>query len=165
MTDLVVQEAIKKAAIAWVSVDGSPARGLWCVPIDGALFLVSGPGEQAAPGLAGAATAEVTLRGDHGGRIVTFTADVHTVQPGDEEWQAVAPQVGGKRLNAPDPTDALLERWMFDCTLSRLSPAEATAAVARPDLPADSLAEPPRPTPATRATRKPFRLHKVRGKR
>ncbi|MDG4822647.1 hypothetical protein O7635_12380 [Asanoa sp. WMMD1127] len=163
MTDPVVEEAIKKAAVAWVSVDDGPPRGLWCVPIDGALYVVTGIGEQRLPGLVDGATAEVTLRGDHGGRIVTFTADVRRVQPGDDEWNTVAPQVGGKRLNAPGPTEKLLERWAMDCTLCCLSPVGP--AVTRPDLPDDSLAEAPRETPAARVTRKPFRLHKVRGKR
>jgi len=162
MTEAVVEEAIKKAAVAWVSVDGGPSRGLWCVPVDGALYIVTGIGEQQLAGLAGAGTAEVTLRGDHGGRIVTWTADVRRVQPGDDEWNAVAPQVGGKRLNAPGPTDKLVERWAMDCTLSCLSPAEGGPVVTRPDLPDGSLAEPPRETPAARPTRKPFRLHKVR---
>ncbi|MEV0716941.1 hypothetical protein [Asanoa sp. NPDC050611] len=162
MTDPVVEEAIKKAAVAWVSVDGGEPRGLWCVPVDGALYVISGIGEQRLPGLAGATTAEVTLRGDHGGRIVTWTADVRRVQPGDDEWNAVAPQVGGKRLNASGTTDQLLERWAMDCTLSCLSPAADGPVVTRPDLPDDSLAEPPRETPAARPTRKPFRLHKVR---
>jgi len=165
MTEPVVEEAIKKAAVAWVSVDGGPSRGLWCVPVDGALYVVTGIGEQQLAGLAGAGTAEVTLRGDHGGRIVTFPADVRRVQPGDDEWNAVAPQVGGKRLNAPGPTDRLVERWAMDCTLSCLSPAEGGPVVTRPGLPDDSLAEPPRDTPAARPTRKPYRLHKVRGRK
>jgi hypothetical protein len=165
VTDPVVEEAIKKAAVAWVSVDGAAARALWCVPVDGALYLVSGIGEQQAPGLARSATAEVTLRGDHGGRIVTFIADVRRVQPGDDEWNAVAPQVGGKRLNASGPTEKLLERWAMDCTLSCLTAADGAPAVTRPDLPDGSLAEPPRETAATTPVRKPFRLHKVRGKR
>ncbi|GIF70654.1 hypothetical protein [Asanoa siamensis] len=160
MTEPVVEEAIRKAAIAWVSVDGGPAQGLWCVPVDGALYVVTGIGEQRLDGLARAATAEVTLRGDHGGRIVTWTADVRRVQPGDDEWNTVAPQVGAKRLNATGSTELLVERWAMDCTLSCLSPAGAV--VARPDLPDGSLAEPPRETPAARPTRKPFRLHKVR---
>jgi hypothetical protein len=164
VADPVVEEAIKKAAVAWVSIDGGPPYALWCLPLDGALYVVSGRGEQAAPGLAGAATAEVTLRGDHGGRIVTWTADVRRVQPGDEEWNAVAPQVAGKRLNAPSAAEALVERWAMDCLLSRLAPADTTA-VTGADLPDDSGAAPPRDTPATNATRKPFRLHKVKGAR
>jgi hypothetical protein len=161
VNDAVVEEAIKKAAVAWVSVDGGPALGLWCLPLDGGLYVVSGRGEQAAPGLADAGTAQVSLRGDHGGTIVGFTASVRRVQPGDEEWNTVAPQVAGKRLNADGTTEAVVQRWAMECTLSRLEPAGDV--VARPGFPDASGAAPPRETPAAQVTRKPFRLHKVRG--
>ncbi|MEU1685479.1 hypothetical protein [Micromonospora sp. NPDC005707] len=156
-----VDEAMKKAAVCWVSVDGGPAYGLWCLPLEGALLVVSGPGEQSAPGLADAGTAEVTLRGDHGGRIVTWPARVTRLRPGSEEWETAAPLVAAKRLNAPGPSADLVARWAAEgCALQRLSPAGT--AVAGADLPAGSLAEQPRETTAVRATRKPFRLHKVR---
>ncbi|WP_229402750.1 hypothetical protein [Micromonospora okii] len=156
-----VDEAVKKAAVAWVGVAGEPARALWCVPADGSLLVVSGPGEQAAPGLAEAAEAHVTLRGDHGGRIVTWPARVTGVAPDTEEWAALAPTVAAKRLNAPGPTADLVARWAADgCALVRLTPAGEP--VAGDGLPDDSLAEPPRETPAVRAVRKPFRLHRVR---
>ncbi|HEY6594287.1 MAG TPA: hypothetical protein VI011_09280 [Asanoa sp.] len=161
MADAVVDEAIKKAAVAWVSVDDGPARALWCLPLDGSLYVISGHGEQPAPGLAGAATAQVSLRGDHGGRIVTFLAEVRRVQPGDDEWNGVAPQVAGKRLNASAAAEALVETWAMDNPLSCLTPIDDTA-VTRPSLPDDSEAAPPRETPAARVTRKPFRLHRVR---
>ncbi|MFD0788068.1 hypothetical protein ACFQZ8_29510, partial [Micromonospora azadirachtae] len=51
-----VDEVIKKAAVVWVSVSGGLARALWCAPLEGALLVISGPGEQSAPGLAGATT-------------------------------------------------------------------------------------------------------------
>src|SRR6266511_1423140 len=54
-----VEEAMKKAAIAWVSAAGHEQVAVWCLWHEGALFVVSGPGEQPAPGLAGAATAIV----------------------------------------------------------------------------------------------------------
>lgn len=156
-----VDEAMKKAAVAWVSVPGGPALALWCVPLEGALFVVSGPGEQAAPGLAGASEAQVTLRGDHGGRIVTWPAGVTRVEPGSETWTIAAPLVAAKRLNASGPTAELVRRWETDgCALNRLMPAGVP--LAGEALPAGSLAEPPRATPAVRATRKPFRLHRVR---
>jgi hypothetical protein len=156
-----VDEAMKKAAVAWVSVGDGPALALWCVPLEGSLFVVSGPGEQSAPGLADAAQARVTLRGDHGGRIVTWPARVTRLAPGTEAWETSAPLVAAKRLNAPGPTADLVARWAADgCALTRLAPAGAPDA--GPDLPAGSLAEVPRETPAVRATRKPFRLHKVR---
>ncbi len=156
-----VDEAVKKAAVAWVGVAGGPARALWCVPSDGALLVVSGPGEQAAPGLADAVEAQVTLRGDHGGRIVTWPARVTRVAPDTEEWAALAPSVAAKRLNAPSPAAELMRRWAAEgCALVRLTPAGEPAAGDR--LPDGSLAEPPREAPVVRVTRRPFRLHRVR---
>nr|MDT0658261.1 hypothetical protein [Micromonospora sp. DSM 115978] len=156
-----VAEAMKKAAIAWVAAGDGPATGLWCVPLDGALYLVSGPGEQAAPGLTDVTTATVTLRGDHGGRIVTWRAAVSRVSPGTELWTEAAPLVAAKRLNARGATAELVERWAAECVLHRLAPVgEPLAAGAT--LPTDSLAEPPRETGAARRTRNPFRLHRVR---
>ncbi|MGN9774486.1 hypothetical protein ACTMS0_01695 [Micromonospora sp. H33] len=160
-TTPLVEEAMKKAAVAWVAVPGGPALALWCVPLEGALFVVTGPGEQAAPGLADATRAQVTLRGDHGGRIVTWPAEVSRVAPDSEHWESVAPLVAAKRLNAPGAAADLTARWAADgCALNRLAPAGEPLAGAA--LPADSLAEPPRDAPVVRATRKPFRLHRVR---
>ncbi|MEV0155262.1 hypothetical protein AB0H57_16175 [Micromonospora sp. NPDC050686] len=156
-----VDEATKKAAVAWVSVAEGPALALWCMPLEGDLFVVSGPGEQSAPGLADATEARVTLRGDHGGRIVTWPARVTRVAPGSDGWQTAAPLVAAKRLNARGAVADLVARWAADgCALNRLSPAGPPAA--GPDLPAGSLAEPPRGAPVVRVTRRPFRLHRVR---
>ncbi|WP_410810018.1 hypothetical protein [Micromonospora sp. 067-2] len=156
-----VDEAMKKAAVAWVRVSDGPALALWCAPLEGALYVVSGPGEQAAPGLADATEAQVTLRGDHGGRIVTWPARVTRLQPGTGAWDTTAALVAGKRLNATGPTADLVARWAADgCAVNRLAPAGTP--LAGPDLPADAQAETPRETPAVRATRKPFRLHRVR---
>lgn len=160
-----VEEAMKKAAVAWVSVDGGPALAVWCVPLEGGLYVVSGPGEQSAPGLADAATATVTLRGDHGGRIVTWQAEVTRLLPGSERWEANAPLVAAKRLNAPGTATELVERWSTTgCALNHLTPAGAPVAEGR-SLPDGSLAETPRESPAVRQTRKPFRLHRVRRRR
>ncbi|MCI4064111.1 hypothetical protein MRQ36_16490 [Micromonospora sp. R77] len=156
-----VDEAVKKAAVAWVAVAGGPAYALWCLPSDGTLLVVTGPGEQAAPGLADATEAQVTLRGDHGGRIVSWPARVTRLSPGTEEWDAAAPLVAAKRLNAPGPSAELVQRWAADgCALNRLAPAGTPVSGA--DLPADSQAEEPRDASVVRTTRKPFRLHKVR---
>ncbi|TDB77579.1 hypothetical protein [Micromonospora sp. KC723] len=152
---------MKKAAVCWVAVGDGTALALWCVPLEGSLFVVSGPGEQSAPGLADASAARVTLRGDHGGRIVTWPARVTRLAPGTEEWAATAPLVAAKRLNAPGPTAELVARWAADgVALNRLLPAGAPDAADA--LPATSLAEEPRGATVVRATRKPFRLHKVR---
>ncbi|MFX0593982.1 hypothetical protein [Melissospora conviva] len=160
MESPLVAEAIKKAAVAWVSIDDGPAYALWCLPVEGALYVVSGPGEQSAPGLAEAQTAAVTLRGDHGGRIVTWPAAVTRVEPDGEQWQEIAHQVAAKRLNARGSISDLAQRWARECVLTRLAPLGLPTA--GESLPDGSLAAAPRPTPAARRTAKPFRLHRVR---
>jgi hypothetical protein len=162
VTSALVEEAVKKASLAWISVGDGPARGLWCMPFEGALILVSGPGEQAAPGLANATRATVRLRGDTGGLIVVWTAVVARLSPGSEEWLTIAPQLAGKRLNASGTAADLVARWAADgCAVVRLTPADDPATAA-PDLPDDSQAAEVRETPARVDVRKPFRLHRVR---
>ncbi|GIE27866.1 hypothetical protein Ait01nite_009110 [Actinoplanes italicus] len=157
----VLEEAIKKAAVAWISVADGPAYALWCMPVEASLAVVSGPGEQFAPGLAEAQRATVRLRGDHGGLIVVTEATVTRIIPGSDQWTEVAPQLAGKRLNASGGADEVVARWAADdCAVVLLTPATETAS-GTADLPADSHAEPPRDTPARVETRKPFRLHRV----
>jgi radical SAM superfamily enzyme YgiQ (UPF0313 family) len=156
--DALVEEAAKKAAVAWVAVGGRPATLVWCAWLGGALLVVSGEGEQSVPGLAEAQSAEVTLRGDHGGRIVTCTAAVERLTPDGEAWAELVPQLAGKRLNGTGGAEELARGWAERCVVSRLTPTTGSA-----ELPADAQAGPPRPTPATRIPRRPFRLHKVRG--
>lgn len=153
-----VAEAMRKAAIAWVATAGSDSYPLWCLWIDDALFVVSGGDEQPAPGLADATTAIVSARGDHGGRIVSWTADVSRVRPEDEAWPEVAQQLAGKRLNASGTNEALVGLWSTTAVINRLSPANDEIA----PMPDGSGAAPPRQTPAARRTAKPFRLHRVK---
>ncbi|NUO60764.1 MAG: hypothetical protein HOV78_29205 [Hamadaea sp.] len=154
-----VEEASKKAAIAWVAF-GGPAYAVWCLPLEGKLYVVAGPGEQDLPGLADAlaadAPATVSLRGDHGGRIVAFDATVTEIHSNGTEWEAVAPQLAQKRLNASGTTDEVVTRWAETCTIISL---EARETVPTAD---DSEATAPRPASVLRETRKPFRLHKVK---
>ncbi|GAA3335817.1 hypothetical protein GCM10020358_05590 [Amorphoplanes nipponensis] len=161
MTTELVAEAIKKAGIAWINVPGGPPLALWVMPLDGALIVVCGPGEQEAPGLAEASRAEVRLRGDNGGLIVIVEAQVERLAPGSDAWQEIAPQLAGKRLNATGTAEDLVARWAeAGCAVLRLTPLEES--VAAPELPAGSQAEPPRGSPARVRTRRPFRLHRVR---
>ncbi|MEV6350013.1 hypothetical protein [Actinoplanes sp. NPDC051851] len=158
----VLDEAIKKASITWVSVGDGPAYALWCMPVESSLIVVTGPGEQHAPGLTSAPTATVRLRGDHGGLIVTAEATVTRLDHAGEEWAEIAPQLAGKRLNASGPAAEVVARWAATgCAIVRLTPAEGTPVTA-PHLPDDSAAAPPRETPARVETRRPFRLHRVR---
>jgi hypothetical protein len=157
MNPLVV-EAMKKAAIAWLTVGELPAYAVWCLWVDDALYVVSGPDEQPAPGLARASVATVTARGDHGGRIVSWPAAVSRLEPGSELWTTVVPQLTAKRLNSTAGAE-LEQHWAAGCVVNRLVPAGDDL----PELPDGSLAAPVPPTPAARATRRPFRLHRVKG--
>jgi hypothetical protein len=158
----VLDEALKKAALAWVSAGDGPALGLWCMPLEGSLIVVTGPGEQFAPDLPGAEHATVRLRGDNGGLIVVAEMTVARILPGSDDWATVAPQLATKRLNAHGSADEVVARWVeAGCTVLRLTPVEDTA-VSAPELPAESDAAEPRETPARVEVRRPFRLHKVR---
>lgn len=146
-----VAEVTKKAAVVWLSVAGRPAYPLWCLAVDASLYVVTGPGEQPAPGLAPAETARVTARGDHGGRIITWRATVERLEPGSEAWGAVAPQLAAKRLNATDPAAEVAERWARECAVLRLTPT-GDGIEAGEDSHEESEAAAPRPTPASRRT-------------
>lgn len=161
MTHPLIAEALKKAAIAWITVPDAPERALWCLSNDGALWVVTGPGEQTADGLDTATEAWVTMRGEHGGRIVTWPAAVERIDPDGEQWAAVVPQLAAKRLNAPVDLETLLARWAAQCAVVRLTPA-GDPVEAGPTLPDQALTAPPRGGPARRLPRTPFRLHRVR---
>jgi hypothetical protein len=119
-----VNEAMKKAAVAWLVVGDRSAYAVWCLWIDSALYVVSGPDEQPAPGLSRAGTVTVQARGDHGGLIVEWAATVHRVRPETELWATVVPQLAAKRLNSA-PAPALAQRWAERAVVSRLTPIAA----------------------------------------
>jgi len=157
-----VDEATKKAAVAWLTIPGGATGvAVWCLRIEDSLYVVSGPGEQPAPGLASAEACAVSVRGEHGGRIVSWPVTVARVWPQSEEWAAVATQLAGKRLNASGTNEETVARWAESCVVSRLTPA-GDPTEAGPTLSGDSGAAPPRPTPAAQRTAKPLRLHRVR---
>ncbi|MBT8227668.1 MAG: hypothetical protein HKP61_17040 [Dactylosporangium sp.] len=162
-----IAEAAKKAAVAWLTVPGAgQAYPVWSLWANDALHVVTGPGEQTAPGLAeaaaGSAEAQVTMTGDHGGRVVRWPATVAVLPADGEDWAAIAPQLAGKRLNAPGGAEQTVRRWAVDCHIYRLTPG-GDPDEAGPTLPDGDLTATPRKTPGTRLPRRPFRLHKVRG--
>jgi len=115
---------MRKAAVAWLEVSGQPPYAVWCLWVEDSLYVVSGPDEQPAPGLAGAGgVVRVSARGDHGCRIVTWPARVSRVRPESEQWAAVVPQLAAKRLNGPSARD-LVGLWARTAVVSRLNPTE-----------------------------------------
>ncbi len=160
MTDPLIEEAAKKAAIAWVAVDGGFDYAVWCLPLDTGLVVVTGPGEQDLPGLETASAVTVSLRGDHGGGIVQYPVIVERVRPESDLWETVTPLLASKRLNASGTAEDLIARWARECAVWSLSPAGDPSAPS-----AESGAAEVRPSSATNTTRKPFKLHRVGRKR
>lgn len=159
-----VFEATKKAGLVWVAVPGQPrATPVWFVwheaESGSAAYVVTGPGEQPAPGLAEATDCAVTVpSADKRSRIVTWAGAVRRVEPGGAEWDDVVPAMLAKRLNLADAETAPT-RWAHECAVLRLTPT-GEILEAGPTLPTDSLAAPPAPSPARTATRVPYTLHR-----
>ena len=87
--------------------------------------MLTGPGEQPLPGLAGAGRVTVTVPSkDTGGLLVSWTAAVSRVAPGGPEWDAVTSLLLAGRLNAmPERGGASpAERWARTCAVYRLAP-------------------------------------------
>jgi hypothetical protein len=142
-----VAEAMKKAAVAWLEVEGHDPYAVWCAWADGGLTVVSGPGEQPAPGLADAERAVVIARGDHGGAIVAWRAVVSRVDPASAQWPELVPALAAKRLNS-EPAAPLAERWAQSNVVSRLVPADDEALTPRT---AERRSAPTRSAPRTRS--------------
>jgi 8-oxo-dGTP diphosphatase len=99
-----VAGATRRAGVVWLTVPGRPraypAWHLWRDP-PGAAYLVTGPGEQPLPGLAGAVRVAVTVPSKESrGTLVTWTAAVSRVEPGSPEWAEVIGPLTAARLNA-----------------------------------------------------------------
>ena len=143
-TPALIAEATRRTGVIWLTVPPSgtafPVWHIWRTagdagpgtadPPPGAAYLVTGPGEQPAPGLAAAGRVRVTVPSKQsGGALVTWTAAVHRVDPGSAEWDAVIGALAAGRLNAVlgpgeiSPAD----RWARSGTVFCLVPvAEGT---------------------------------------
>ena len=77
LAPLLIDEATKKSGLVWV---GTPAAvsPVWLLWHEGSAYVLTGPGEQSADGLAEGAPTTVTVRSkDKGGRLVTWEAGRH----------------------------------------------------------------------------------------
>ncbi|MEU0520044.1 hypothetical protein [Streptosporangium sp. NPDC006007] len=116
----VIEEGAKKSGVLWLSLDRP--RLAWHAWHDGAIYVVTGGGEQELPGLTEAEEVRVTLRSkDNGARLITFEAAVEVVD------QAAAPgavaALARERLNAVDGA-GLTARWAAHSRVVRLTPRE-----------------------------------------
>ena len=121
-----VEDALRRADVVWVGLDGRPPRAVWHAWHDGALWLVTGGQEQELPGADDAASARVVVRarGALAGRAADLTAAVERVAPGDPRWDDAVSVLAPARLNAVDQA-GLPERWAAGSTVLRLVPAPA----------------------------------------
>jgi len=152
-----LDEATKKSGLIWVRPAGERqhSQPVWHLWQDGAAYVLTGGIEQQAPPLAD--RAYVTVRSkDKGSRLLTWVADVVVVEPGSEDWDAVVPNLLGKRLNLPDG-EAAPQRWARECVLYRLTPTGDVTET--PDEPTTHAhAVPPLPSPARSRVPRPWHL-------
>jgi len=136
-TPALVAEATKRAGVVWLTVPPNrTAFAVWHIwrtvdaagqepPPPGAAYLVTGPGEQLAPGLGEAGRVSVTVPSKQaGGALVAWTASVRRVDPGTAEWDAVIGPLVAGRLNAVlDPGEnSPAGRWARSGTVFCLTP-------------------------------------------
>ncbi len=145
-------EALAKSSVCWVGRPGD-ARAAWFATLDGAVLLVTGPGEQRLPNLA--EDTLILLRSkDSGGRLLAVNAAVRVLDPADPEWAPAVTALAAERLNA---TDDLTDRWRESGTVYTLrpygAPVEAPGAYA-----ADSGSAPILPAAGTTGGHRPFHL-------
>ncbi|GII56984.1 hypothetical protein Pth03_53730 [Planotetraspora thailandica] len=110
-----VEEGAKKSGVLWIG-----RRLAWHAWHDGAIYVVTGGGEQELPGLVESAEVEITLRSkDNGAELVRFPASVAIVDQAAEPDAVAA--LAKERLNAPDAA-GLIGRWAARSTVVRLTP-------------------------------------------
>lgn len=118
--------ALKKGSIMWLSIsqpDGSTAcRPAWYVQRGDSVYVLKGPREQALPHLEDNDVVEMTVKSKQVmAAIGTMPASVRVVDNDSEEFDDVAAEGMGNRLNLPDGRDAL-ERWRETCVMVELTP-------------------------------------------
>jgi hypothetical protein len=154
LAPLLIDEATKKSGLVWITTSArvSPVWLLWH---EGSAYVLSGPGEQSAEGLADGGTATVTVRSkDKGGRLISWEASVAALSPGGADWETVVPLLMGKRLNLIDGEGAAA-RWAREAAIHRLTPT-GTVVESPEDMPDGSLAAPAPRSPGTTDVPIPF---------
>jgi len=116
-------EALRRCRVVWVQVGERAPRAVWQVWHDGAVHVVTGPGEQELPGADDGSTASVTVPGATAlaGRAAQLRCRVELLHPASAEWEAVVPLLAARRLNGADPGD-LPARWAAEAAVLRLVP-------------------------------------------
>jgi hypothetical protein len=154
-------EAAGKSGLVWIRPAGQERSWpAWHVWHDAAVVVVSGPGEQDLPPLAG--PVELLLRSkDSGQRLLRVPATASRLLEDDDRWADAARALAASRLNATIPPAELPARWRGHNPITELR-AEGDALEAPGRYDDRSGAAPPAPTPATTSGWRPWHL---RGRR
>jgi len=155
LNQALVAEAAKKSDLLWVETGTPPARPLWHIWRDDAVWVVTGGLEQPDPGLVDGAVVRVILRSrDKWSRLLSVDATVARIDPSSDLWAEAAAALHAKRLNSPDG-DAALDRWRLESTVWQLVPG--TALVEGPGTMSDQTHRAQAPeSAAVSSTRRPF---------
>jgi hypothetical protein len=147
--EALLAEAATKSGLVWLRPQGQArAWPAWHVWLDGAVVVVSGPGEQELPDLDG--ELELLLRSkDTGARLLTVPARAERLVPGEDAWLPAAEALAGSRLNSRHSPAELPAHWReTGAVITRVVPA-GTPVEQPGDYSTASHAAPPAPSPAT----------------
>ena len=131
-----IAEATKRAGLIWIGVPGAARpRAAWHAWRDGAAYVLTGPGEQAVPGLDAAREATVTVPSkDTGGLLLTWTAAVTRVDPESPGWASLIGALLARLNPAQEPGgESPARRWARAGQVYRLTPSEKSDTESRPD--------------------------------
>lgn len=158
-----IAETCSRGEVVWLRPQGAErAVAAWHVWHDDALCVISGPGEQSLPVLAG--PVEVVARGkDTLARLVTFEAHAYPLPPGSAQWLEATAELAAHRLNEPDPA-AARARWASAGTVTMLRPLRLAGSGNGTDADPAGTVTPAR-GPATTLGRMPFHLGRRRGRK
>jgi hypothetical protein len=120
------ETALKKGSVLWLDIpqqDGSTAtRPAWYVQQGPKVFVIKGGAEQQLPNLEHCDVVDMIVKSkDISATIGVMQADVRVVDNDSDEFDRIATQGMGTRLNLKDGEGAL-ERWRQTCRMVELSP-------------------------------------------
>lgn len=151
-------EAAAKSGLVWLRPQGQTrAWPAWHVWHEGAVHVVSGPGEQSLPELSGPVDVLVRSK-DSGARLITVPATAERLLPDDDRWLLAATALAASRLNSTVAPADLPAHWAAgSATVTRI--AASGAALERPgEYDQASGAASPAPASGTTSTWRPWHL-------
>lgn len=109
-----VDEALKKTGLVWVSLPSGRTQPCWHAWVDGRAYVLTGPGEQPDPGLDDSDELTLVVRSkDNSQRLLTLTATCERLDPADGDWDVATAALVSGRLNLSRAEQAP-RRWAAD---------------------------------------------------